>query len=1014
VHIVFLSHYYPPEVNAPASRTSEHCREWVRAGHRVTVVTCAPNHPAGKIYPGYRNRLFQRETQDGVEIVRVWTLLAANQGFLLRTLNYLSYMLGAGLALPRIDRPDVVVSTSPQFFCGLMGYLARLVRRAPWVLEIRDIWPESIVTIGAMRKGLGTRLLEAVERFAYRKADRIVAVTDSFVQHIAERSQGRDKIDVIKNGVDLTLFTNDAGGRDMRGELGLDDKVVAAYVGTHGMAHGLDIVLDAAELLRDDARIVFLLVGDGAERARLVERAKVMQLENVRILGQRPKADMPGIWSTTDISLILLRKNDLFRKVLPSKMFEAMAMECPIVLGVEGEARKLLDAASAGLGIEPGNAAELAATVKRLADDADLRARLGLRGGAYAREHFDRARLAASYLELLTAVASGGRGNVAAAEPKTIALPLKGSASFHRCQFGLCWSSLIEMVTGRFARVAREVAFAWHIPLGKLLRRAELNVRRRVRDRLSVVSAAAVTQPPPRAPAPPLALMPVRSCTLLQSPSGFAATFLDRTVELGAPIDWNAAGSSTRDQLWRMNLHYMEYLEGADDRSFAMLLRSWLAANAAERRGAWRDSWNSYALSLRVVVWMQQLAVRASRIEPALAERADTSLATQLRFLERNLETDLGGNHLVKNIKALIWGGSYFAGDEAARWRRIGLDLLAREIAAQVLADGMHDERSASYHAQVFADLLECRHALGDDPLGGRLDDCLHRMAQVVADLAHPDAGPVLFNDSGLGMAYAPRDVLAACRAACGRDFAPRRVFTLPDAGYFGFRGETSYLVADCGRIAPDDLPAHGHGDVLSFEWSVAGQRLIVDQGVYEYVAGEKRACARSASSHNTLCFEGADQADFFGAFRCGRRPSPRVIAYEARGNGFRLVGTHDGFDSLPGRPRHVRTFEVSDKLVRIEDRIEGAPTRAARIGFLFHPEARIEEAGREVRIARGPARVLLRTTVPVAVETAAWWPDMGRELPTMRLVMTVPPGMTAVTSEFAVIDHGFETRSCA
>lgn len=422
MRIVFFSHYYPPEVNAPASRTSEHCREWVKAGHEVTVVTCAPNHPAGRLYDGYRNRLFGRESIDGVEVIRVWTFIAANEGFLLRTLNYLSYMLSASLALPRLQRPDVVVSTSPQFFCGLTGLIARTMRRVPWVLEIRDLWPESIVTVGAMRKGLVTRALEVLERVAYRKADRIVSVTDSFVPHIAARCQGAGKIAVVKNGVDLSLFRRGASGEDVKRKLGLGGSFVAAYVGTHGMAHGLDTVLDAASLLRDDRRIGFLLVGDGAERERLAGRAAVLKIDNLRIVGQLPKSEMPGIWAATDVSMILLRQSDTFKKVLPSKMFEAMAMECPIVLGVEGEARELLEAADAGIAITPESAEELAAAVTRLADDRELGARLGASGCRHVREHYDRAKLAMKYIEVLEeAVAAAKSPRDRNAASKTVA-----------------------------------------------------------------------------------------------------------------------------------------------------------------------------------------------------------------------------------------------------------------------------------------------------------------------------------------------------------------------------------------------------------------------------------------------------------------------------------------------------------------------------------------------------------------------------------------------------------------
>jgi glycosyltransferase involved in cell wall biosynthesis len=409
MRILFFSHYYPPEVNAPASRTSEHCLAWAKAGHDVTVVTCAPNHPTGKLYCGYRNRLFHRELIDGVEVIRIWTYLAANEGFFRRTLNYISYMVSATLTMSLLKRPDVVISTSPQFMCGLTGLIAKRLLRAPWVLEIRDIWPESILTVGAMRKGLAFRFLEWLERTAYCRADRIVSVTDSFVAHIAKRCSDSAKIDVIKNGVDFGLFHRGGSPEEAKRVLGLEGKTVAAYVGTHGMAHGLDTILDAARLTASHPGIVWLMVGDGAERARLVSRTAEIGLDNVRILGQRPKSEMPVIWAATDVSLILLRRNSLFRKVLPSKMFEAMGMVCPIVLGVEGEAKQLLEAARAGIAITPESAEELAAAVQRIAANPELGAKFGRDGLRFVREHFDRAKLAARYLEVLRAAAAAGK-----------------------------------------------------------------------------------------------------------------------------------------------------------------------------------------------------------------------------------------------------------------------------------------------------------------------------------------------------------------------------------------------------------------------------------------------------------------------------------------------------------------------------------------------------------------------------------------------------------------------------
>lgn len=401
MHILFLTHYFQPETNAPANRVLELGREWVRLGHRVTVVTSAPNHPTGKLHPGYKNRLLFRETIDGIEVIRLWTFLAANEGFLLRTANYVSFMLSAALQSVRLPRPDVVVSTSPQFFCGLSGYLVSRFKRRPWTLEIRDLWPESIVVVGAMKNKTAIAVLESIERFAYRKADRVITVTDSFVDHVAKRGAARDKIGVIKNGVDLATFTGDADATAFRAEHGLTGKYVAAYVGTHGMAHQLETILDAAALTRDDPRIAYLMVGGGAERARLVAERDKRGLANVVMLDQQPRTAMPVIWGASDVSLVLLRNSPLFETVLPSKMFEAMGMRRPMILGVRGEALALLNEARAGIGIEPGNAGELAAAVRRLAADPAFADTLGQSGRTFVEANFDRKVLARRYIDIL-------------------------------------------------------------------------------------------------------------------------------------------------------------------------------------------------------------------------------------------------------------------------------------------------------------------------------------------------------------------------------------------------------------------------------------------------------------------------------------------------------------------------------------------------------------------------------------------------------------------------------------
>lgn len=401
LHVLFLTHYFPPEVNAPASRTCENARRWVRAGHRVTVITCAPNHPKGIVYPGYRNALREWEEIDGIRVLRVKTYLSPNKGFGGRTLNYISYMISAITFCPMVKDVDVVVSTSPQFFCGMAGYFVSRLKKKPWVLEIRDLWPESIIAVGAIsnRKVIG--LLEGLETFMYRKADRIVSVTDSFKAHIVRRRIPPERISVIKNGADLERYSPLPKDNRFREELGLNGKFVASYVGTHGMAHALGTVFRAAEKLKDRPQFVFLLVGDGAERDALVKAKESLGLKNVIMLPQQEKSRMPEIIAASDVNLVLLKKADLFKTVIPSKIFEAMAMERPLILGVEGESKAIIEDADCGICIEPENDDELVGALRKLHDEDGLGMRLGKNGRKCVEERYNRDLLATEYLTLL-------------------------------------------------------------------------------------------------------------------------------------------------------------------------------------------------------------------------------------------------------------------------------------------------------------------------------------------------------------------------------------------------------------------------------------------------------------------------------------------------------------------------------------------------------------------------------------------------------------------------------------
>ena len=398
MRIIFLTHHFPPEVNAPASRTFEHCREWQRRGHEVTVLTCAPNHPTGKVQEGYRNRLWQREVVEGIDVVRVWTFLSANRGVVRRSVSFLSYFLAAIAAIPFLPKAEVVISTSPQFFCGLAGFFVARAKRARWVLEIRDIWPESIRGVGAVSNGLAIGALEALETWAYCHADLVVPVTHSMGRHIENRGVSRARIRVVMNGVDLGRFRAPKRDQDLARSLGLESKFVVGYLGTQGMAHPLETVLEAASQLHDDHRIAFLLVGDGAARESLLRERDRLGLGNVVMLEQQPRHRMPALWSLCDVALVLLRRSPILATALPSKMLEAMAMSRPVIVGAEGEARDLAQAAGAGLLIEPEIGQALAAAVLQLANNPALGQEFGRQGREWVESHHDRHHLAQDLL----------------------------------------------------------------------------------------------------------------------------------------------------------------------------------------------------------------------------------------------------------------------------------------------------------------------------------------------------------------------------------------------------------------------------------------------------------------------------------------------------------------------------------------------------------------------------------------------------------------------------------------
>ena len=338
---------------------------------------------------------------DGVRVIRVWTYITANEGFLKRTLDYVSFMVTGGIAGLFVKRPDVIVATSPQFFNALGGCLLAMVHRRPFVFELRDLWPDSISAVGAMQEGAAIRFLRRVEYWLYRRATRIVSVTHSFKEILVRNGIPAEKIVVVPNGVDPAAFTPGPKPAALELRLGLEGRFVAAYVGTIGMAHGLGTILEAAERLKAREDIAFVLVGTGAEHAKLEAKARERGLANVRFVGAVSKAEVKDHWRLCDAALVLLRDLPLFRHVIPSKIFEAWGSGRPVILGVVGESAGILEAAGGGVVIRPEDAAGLAEAIGRLADDRTTAQAFGRAGRAHVEREYDREDLAGRMLDVL-------------------------------------------------------------------------------------------------------------------------------------------------------------------------------------------------------------------------------------------------------------------------------------------------------------------------------------------------------------------------------------------------------------------------------------------------------------------------------------------------------------------------------------------------------------------------------------------------------------------------------------
>lgn len=368
--ILFLTENFPPETNAAATRVYERALYWVRDGHEVTVLTSAPNFPEGRLFAGYENRWRQVETIDGIRVVRVKTFIARNAGIALRTLDFISFMVTAFVAGLFERRPDVIAATSPQFFAAVGGWMLGACRRRPFVFELGDLWPASIVAVGALRPSLPLRLVEKLELFLYRRSAAVAALTEAFRRNLIGRGIDPAKIRVVRNGVDIGRYGRRPRNETLAGEWNLSGKFVVGYVGTHGMAHALQNAVAAADLLKDDDDIRFLFAGAGAAREALIDDAKRRGLTNVVFMPMQPKERMPDVWSLCDVALIHLKNEQTFAEVIPSKIFEAMAMGLPLLIAAPpGEGTAIVEREQAGIAVAAEDPEALADAVRRMKND---------------------------------------------------------------------------------------------------------------------------------------------------------------------------------------------------------------------------------------------------------------------------------------------------------------------------------------------------------------------------------------------------------------------------------------------------------------------------------------------------------------------------------------------------------------------------------------------------------------------------------------------------------------------
>lgn len=407
LNILLITQYFPPETGAGSNRAFEHSKRWVKAGAKVTVVTCMPNYPNGIIPEKYKGYKFYAEEIDGINVIRTYTFATPNKGFFKRTLSYFSFMFSSVIQGRKKTKDfDLVLATSPPFTVGISGWILAKIKKVPFVFEVRDLWPDSIIQLEQIKSKLIIAILRKIEIHLYKSASKIISVTDSYVPIISKHGIAEEKIAVIKNGVDINFFSPARCDDNLKSQLGLSNKFVVSYFGTFGLSHSLVTLLNSAKILKHNSDIQFLLLGDGAESEKLKKYKDVHKLENVHILKSVPKKELIRYYTISDIMVVILKGIPLFETVIPSKIFEIMSMQKPIILAVKGESERIINEAQSGETIEPDNSEALSQKIFNLYNQPDLLLKYGQNGRMFVEKNFDREVIANRLLNILYEVSS--------------------------------------------------------------------------------------------------------------------------------------------------------------------------------------------------------------------------------------------------------------------------------------------------------------------------------------------------------------------------------------------------------------------------------------------------------------------------------------------------------------------------------------------------------------------------------------------------------------------------------